>query len=269
MYVVTLRDLDYFPSGLSWVSIVLDDPKGILQSLKGLLSVEEAPRVYKAIEERLGSEVKRENPLLGRGEYGAVFKLADGRVVKNTTDDAEVKANAILKAVRHPNIVRVDDVFLFHVYSPLVSTGGSNLTIRFIEREEVPQTIEEFKELGELLVDVGSETSDWLDQHFEMDQAVERFMEDVSDKLPLLGADERRIGKDILSGIRALKEAGIYTFDFGPKNVGLREGKAVLFDIGSAQFKEGLEAPVDLILWRTRQDAVDITASLARENALA
>ena len=101
------------------------------------------------LEDRMGTTIIRENrtvnPPLGCGAYGCVFQLADGRVLKVTSDEAEGPLTHWIMGLQRKSqrikgfhiiemTTKIDDVFVF---PKKVQLYGENSPVYGIVREEV------------------------------------------------------------------------------------------------------------------------------------
>jgi hypothetical protein len=189
---------------------------------------------YFRIVRRIGEEPAVE---LGSGEKGTAWGLPSGKVLKATADADELRAMALLREVRHPNLVRVFDAFVV----PADASG-----IGIVVREAVDEVLAEtgrYKELDTLLwfgvAMAGSRYDSARAEGLSQEQALLEGMHVFRDLLTgefseRLFAHEKALVPGIKEGIRELERLGILSIDFGPKNIGLSDGRPVLFDISLA-----------------------------------
>lgn len=201
-----------------------------LPALRQALGERTGAHLYKKIVERVGKEP---GPPLGHGMKGVVYELGDGRVLKITSDASEIKAMTIMKGVDHPNLVRIDDVFV-------VCRGQSGVGI--VVREwigNVLETIEEMDYLNSLIRLAVDDAQDKIfDVYWDGYSEAEKMklgMQELLDRLEEAGGDatEREVIRGLRSGIHKLLNLGIYGIDFDPRNIAVDNlGNAVIFDVG-------------------------------------
>lgn len=186
--------------------------------------------IYKQIVERVGREPGNE---LGHGDMGVVYSLGHGRALKLTADASELKAMTLMKGSRHPNLIRVEDVFV-------VCRGQSGIGV--VVREWVGNVLDNIDGMSEFNNGIRSamnNTEDAIDNYVEKLSSVEssrRGMEDLLAYLEGIGDDDEigsKLEQDIRNGIDALFRLGIYGIDFAPRNIAVDDGgNAVIFDVG-------------------------------------
>jgi hypothetical protein len=81
--------------------------------------------------------------------------------------------------------------------------------------------------------------------------------------------DERAMLEGVIAAAEALYDARIYTIDIHAKNIGLVDGRPVLFDVMSGVLPDYPEVPVDLALHTTENEANAYFRSLGRDGLLA
>lgn len=225
-----------------------DENALLRKGLESILGKKEAEDAYWRIVRRVGEEPVT---VLGHGDKGVVYGLPSGKVLKVTSDEGELRAMNMLRGVTHPNIVQVFDVFLV----PLASEPDA---LGVVVRESVDRSIADTPAFGGLRFllrsnvlkaeDVFCRRRGEVHPHQALWEAMLRFKEELrgEDAQDLTGA-ERVLAEGIESGLDELLARGIYFLDAGPSNVGLIEGRPVLFDLSLASVPK--EAP-DLELGR-------------------
>jgi hypothetical protein len=153
---------------------------------------------------------------------------------------------ALLRGVKHKNLVHVDDVFVIRgakegagvIVRELVGETMGSLT----ELEAAARDLDALVERAEERVDdlmaaevdenelesyqALSETMDWL--YDEIGDAAEDNEAGSGDRKALLG---------VKAAIRKLKSLGIYGIDFPSRNIAMDDlGNAVVFDVGAVDF---------------------------------
>jgi len=190
--------------------------------------------IYKQIVDRVGKDPGAE---LGHGAKGVVYDLGDGRVLKLTSDASEIEAMTLLRKSHHPNLVRVEDVFV-------VCRGQSGIGV--LVREWVGRVLEGIESMDlmnsriRLAVDDAEESyGDAHNAGYTSALASRHAMEDLLGHLEGAGYDSvegMKIENGLRAGIGALMDMGIYGIDFDPRNVAIDdEGNPVIFDVGVVQ----------------------------------
>ena len=220
------------PQGISLVRPA--SGRTLVRFLEDELGREAGRDAYFRIVRRIGEEPIVE---LGSGEKGVAYGLPSGKVLKATADESELRAMALLRDVRHPNLVRVFDAFV-------VPAGGSG--VGTVLRESVDEVLSKTGRYP------GLDTLLW----FAVAMASSRYEQKEIEGLPkdralweamrlftglLTGefsedllAHEKAIVPGIRDAILELERLGILSIDFSPNNIGLTEGRPVLFDISLA-----------------------------------
>jgi hypothetical protein len=201
-----------------------------LEALQRTLGELTGAELYKKIVERVGKEPGLE---LGHGMKGVVYGLGDGRVLKITADASEIQAMTIVKSASHPNLVRVDDVFV-------VCRGQSGVGV--VVREWVGNVLENIEEMDYVnsliriaVDDVDDEIRDVYRKEYSDREASHLGMQDLVDRLEDVGDSDaaRKIVRGLRAGIQKLLNLGIYGIDFEPRNTAVDDnGNPVIFDVG-------------------------------------
>lgn len=189
--------------------------------------------IYKQIVKRVGKEPDAE---LGHGMKGVVYDLGDGRVLKLTSDASEIEAMTLMMKSEHPNLVRVEDVFV-------ACRGQSGVGV--VVREWVGRVLENIESMDHmnskirLAVDDAEEIfQDVYRNNYRASVAIRMAMEDLRDYLDGAGGsnlETLKIEKGLQAAIGALLDLGIYGIDFDPRNSAVDdEGQPVIFDVGVA-----------------------------------
>lgn len=186
--------------------------------------------IYKKIVNRVGKEPGAE---LGHGMKGVVYDLGDGRVLKLTADASEIQAMTLMTKSSHPNLVRVDDVFV-------VCRGQSGVGV--VVREWVGHLLEniEFADLMNSRIRNATDDAEEAYDRYRNDEsdvaAMQQAMEDFLAYLENAGdgsAETLKIERGIRAGVGALMDMGIYGIDFAPRNIAIDDnGNPVIFDVG-------------------------------------
>lgn len=207
------------------------------EALETALGKGAGAKIYQQIVERVGKEPGKN---LGHGMKGVVYDLGDGRVLKLTADASELEAMTLMKDSKHPNLVRVEDVFV-------VCRGLSGVGV--VVREWVGNVLEEFEGDKRLVIALSiavEHASRYAENYEEGDPAGDSLltgMEDLLAYLEDMGQDpaEEKVVKGLRSGLFELRRIGVYGIDFHPRNIAIDDGGApVIFDVGVVE----LEKPV-------------------------
>ena len=192
--------------------------------------------IYKQIVNRVGLEPGQE---LGHGMKGVVYALPDGRVLKLTADASEIKAMTLLKGLKHPNLVRIDDVFV-------VCRGQSGVGV--VVREWVGVSLQDVKgiaglneEMERILSVADKSIDDEIESRGEEEPTLDRknamsvFLDLLQDYSETLDdwPDHQGIVRGIRNGVGKLYDLGIYGIDFDARNIAVdQDGNPVIFDVG-------------------------------------
>lgn len=233
------------------LNLIKPDGKVLLrEGLAGVVGTQKGEDAYWRIVRRIGEEPVT---VLGHGEYGVVYGLLSGKVLKVTSDEGELLAMNLLKGRKHPNIAQVFDVFQV----PII---GSNQSAGVVVRESVDGTLADAghsPRLVRLLMLAVVLANDVYRKKLETGtsrqaiQAAMAFFENeiVGPAAANLMPWERAFLPGIGRAIGELHELGIYVLDLKATNIGLIDQQPVLFDLSRASVP--LEAP-DLELGRRR-----------------
>jgi hypothetical protein len=225
-----------------------DENELLRKGLETILGKKEAEDAYWRIVRRVGEEPVT---VLGHGDKGVVYGLPSGKILKVTSDEGELRAMNMLRGARHPNIVQVFDAFLV----PLASEPDA---LGVVVRESVDQSLQDIPGFGDLKRllrmsvfrsdDVFKERRQKIHPHQALWEAMLRFKDELhGEDAENLTAVERLLVDGIESGMDELLAREIFFLDAGPSNVGLIEGRPVLYDLSLASVPR--EAP-DLELGR-------------------
>jgi hypothetical protein len=193
--------------------------------------------------------------MLGTGTEGVVFRLSDGRALKITNGLAEVAAAAVVRKHPHPNLIAFYDSFLM--------VGKHRSTIGVIVRDmaDIPliaAVLAKRDPDGEFYYELDDETryniSELAEACFycqrasaagpfpgERSSKYRRYMKDRMARWINCFKNSRREGSylldtryasELLAAMEHLFKIGVYTIDAHPGNVGLKDGRIVIFDIG-------------------------------------
>lgn len=200
----------------------------------------------------------REAPIrtLGSGVKGIAYLLPSGRVLKITSDDSELRAmETMRRAGANGNLVKVYDVFVAKV--------GRKFT-GVVLREAADHTIDEIPELHNAAAVIrlaNEEASDVYGSEIELggDEAEDVAMREATSALIgvledtelhyegktrlYLSDDEGEVLRQLADAVQALKNIGILGFDFDPRNVGVNDGRVLVFDVGMVTTPD-VEIPV-------------------------
>jgi hypothetical protein len=197
------------------------------EALEMALGKDVGATLYRQIVERVGKEP---GPELGHGMKGVVYDLGDGRVLKLTADASELEAMTLMKQSDHPNLVRVEDVFV-------VCRGQSGVGV--VVREWVGNVLLGRGKLRDDLVWALNLALDTIYEHREGRSNSEAIRDGMDDLLAYLedveggSQEEQKIVRGIRAGISELRRLGVYGIDFHDKNIAIDDaGNAVIFDVG-------------------------------------
>jgi serine/threonine protein kinase len=222
---------------------VLENADEAYSAMEESLGKSVARHLYRKIHERVGSYPGAE---IGHGEMGVVYELTDNAVLKITADYGELHAMELLRRNGpHPNLVRVDDVF--------IACKGSN-GIGVIVREWVGTPFWDSPEaeivepvLGPLIEDAFKFYAQDTYRNVPILKAKKDAMGTVIEGLKKATPENeasRKVIDGMLSALVTLDNLGIYTLDFskpdeGEGNIALDiNGNPVLFDIGYASIRD-------------------------------
>lgn len=225
-----------------------DDHEILRKGLENVLGKRQAEDAYGRIVRRVGEEPVT---VLGHGNYGVIYGLPSGKVLKVTSDEGELRAMNLLRRANHPNLVQVFDVFLVPLESEPDALG-------VIVRESVDRSLQDTPGLGSLnrtlrmavlMADgVFRDLRSAMHPRQALWQAMLSFKDELADhEGEEFSAVEKVLSEGIEAGIDELLRREIFVLDLGPSNVGLIEGRPVLFDLSLASVPE--ESP-DLELGR-------------------
>jgi hypothetical protein len=218
------------------------------------------------IQGRVGQDI---GPSIGTGHHGSAYDLGDGRVLKVTTDEKEFKAMSILRGMNHPNITQVHDTFVLRT-PPRERRDEVNANMAyFIVRGRtgpILADIPEHERLSRAIREIGLMVSQnyYGDLRFSMEAEIY----DWKSLRKRFKGKERKILDGVIAAAEALHDAGIYTIDIHPKNIGMVDGRPVLFDVGNSWMPEHTQVPVDLIFHTTRNEANRYFRDLDQKGAL-
>lgn len=211
---------------------LVPDGMPALEALQHALGELTGADLYWKIVKRVGWEP---GPELGHGMKGVVYGLGPGRALKITADASEIQAMTLMKDVKHPNLVRVDDVFV-------VCRGRSGVGV--VVREYVGNVLEKIDSMDYMNSRIRNAVDD-AEENFEeyvrdggypTAGALSMAMQDLLayfDNVNNGNADALKIEEGIQSGITALMNEGVYGIDFDPRNIAVDDaGNAVIFDVG-------------------------------------
>ena len=209
--------------------ITISSDLPVIDALKKALGEYAGARIYRQIVDRVGKEPAAE---LGHGMKGVVYDLGDGRVLKLTADASEIEAMTLMMKSKHPNLVRVYDVFV-------VCRGQSGIGV--VVREWVGQVLENIESMDSMNSKIRMAVDDAEESYEEAigstkTEAVRYAMEDLLAYLENVGdgsTERLKIEHGIRAGIGALMDMGIYGIDFDPRNIAIDDGgNPVIFDVG-------------------------------------
>lgn len=209
----------------------------LADALENIFGRKAAPGILERVLGRVGEEPAEE---LGGGEKGVAYLLPSGRVLKLTADEDELRAVALLRGKDRPNLVRVHDAFY-------VRDGGNGTGV--VVRDAVDEVLGwsgRYPNLASLLRfsvvlanDVYIQRRGTYGARRALRDAMGFLADEIREpKTHRLDAHERALVPGILAAMSALEALGIYTIDFAPNNVGLVDGRPVLFDLSAASVPE-------------------------------
>lgn len=216
------------------------------------------------IEGRIGAEV---GPPIGSGHHGTAYALSDGRVLKVTGDDNEVKIMAALREMNHPNIARVHDTFILRTLPSNNLSDYPSLTY-FIVRDRtgpILGEIKEYRDLSDAIHQAGVATDQ--NHHGDLKASMREEIGRFKRKRRTFKGEEGEVLEGVIAATQALYDAGLYTIDIHPKNMGIVDGRPVLFDAGAA-LQTKLQVPIDLAFHTTRNEANDFFRGLDEDGAI-
>jgi len=219
------------------------------EALEMSLGKETGAALYRQIVERVGKKPGKE---LGHGTKGVVYDLGDGRVLKLTADASELEAMTLMKQSDHPNLVRVEDVFV-------VCRGQSGVGV--VVREWVGSVLERL-DLPRGFFDSLSMALDHTQDSMDLNNAsLAGGMEDLLIYLDDVGEslEEDKIIEGLQAGIQELMRLGVHGVDFHSKNIAVdNAGEAVIFDVGIVDLKDFV--PVDRVSCQAGKRIVSFSA---------
>lgn len=177
---------------------------------------------------------------LGAGNNGAAWELADGRVLKVTTDDAEAHVASFLRGKRFKHVFTVHDVWAFpgqyngHYVYGLVTEGG------LIKPTKAEQ--DEFDRMADVLLRVEADSGQPMEQNFR-------------NTLQYLMADPDITPQEKQATLLAVKKFGVAGMMADMKRIGFAtdlhsgnfmkrpDGTYVIIDIGTGGDQEDSKPP--------------------------
>lgn len=210
----------------------------LMDALGNIFGKKAAPEIHEKVIRRVKEEPVQE---LGAGEKGVAYLLPSGRVLKLTADEDELRAAALIRGKDVPNVVRIHDAFY-------VREGDSGTGV--IVRDAVDEALGwsgRYPNLASLLRfsvvlanDVFIQRSGaYDDERRALRDAMGFLADEIRDpKTHRLDAHERALVPGILAAMAALDKLGIYTIDLAPNNLGVTEGRPVVFDLSNASVPE-------------------------------
>lgn len=212
--------------------------------LRKYFGPDDGPRIVDEILRRVGEEPV---VVLGYGAMGVAYGLPSGRVLKVTSDEGELRALNRLRGLDKRNLIRVFDAF--QVSSKMGPMG-------VIVREDAGEIIDEaarYSRLASHLREIQQATATvYRDHEGKMPDAEAHWLAMLYASEALtegayatLWPDEQALIPEIQKALQALLEEHIFATDVSPRNIGLHDGEAIIFDPSFATV-EGLSRPVDL-----------------------
>lgn len=254
--VLHLMPIRESPQFGAWATLNGDGP--LLPELEGwfrddLLSAEE---MYNYVGSRTGTP----GEALGIGFAGVAYRLPEGKVLKLTNDASEVMAMGILRGENHPNIIGVYDAFILHKRN-MQRLERYNFGV--VVRDFVDELVSDHREwtaLSRHLLVAGLAANEVFIKKGDMSRGVDKFLRLMKKGIEKLYGQENDVAHDVISGVERLRTLGIYTFDFGPKNVGIQDGRGVLFDIGSASIDPDVKTALDFVVFGSQDETPYVNA---------
>jgi hypothetical protein len=215
---------------------VIFDGMSLRQSLFATFGPKTGARMYGRIVERIGEEPDPEE--LGHGQWGVVWPLPSGRALKVTGDATELPVMQKLTKVSHPNLVKVDAVFV-------VASGRRGVGV--IVREQVHETFDNAAP-SEVIIDLNmamDRADDYYRNRMDLGDSDEeaalnsmKWLE-RSLRMRARSGTARKLLEGVVAASVKLRELGIYTIDLHEGNIGINDpgtpqARAVVFDIGVA-----------------------------------
>jgi hypothetical protein len=198
--------------------------------------------------------VQEVGPILGYGSYGMAAELPDGRVIKLTSDAAEVQIGAVLVGKSLPHVVRIDGSWFVRGARVRVTVGWDEVEQDVIQGDERIGVLLEERVQGLRRDDVESLrlnkiVRDFKDQHDFLStltmpprQRRERLKGMAFELSQLL---IRRNFEDVGQALEELAGVGVYAVDVHSGNIGYDAGGTMkVFDVGAGSPPPGTKTKV-------------------------
>ena len=292
-------------------SKVHGDARALLRSFVNtfLISVEKSEEDYQsdprleqiasAIEAHVKSDIvavyydPNEPTILGGGSFGVASVLADGRVIKLTTDPTEVAAGALLVGKNLPHVVRIDHAWFIRGVHVTAQLGWDAFKDEPIERQaRVGLLIEEkvtvcdpsdgaLRSVSTAVQRLKQDNQAFPSQLMKLTKERQRtklfaLSTELEGELRQMAAHRGPMGliHDVANALQELREIGIYAIDVHGGNLGYVEftgarGRVYkIFDVGVGSTPETAQKPKTIVGDKKRPPVLAGTFAQVHERAL-